>query len=181
MNTNDLKYKINNQIRASELRVISADGKQIGVMKLSEALSKAKEENLDLIEVAPNASPPVAKIMNFGKFKYEEEKKLKKEKRGIKGGDTKELRFTPFIGEADYQTRLERIKEFIADKDKVRIVVKFGFRQMGSKEFGYNIIKRIADDMGDLVSLDSDPKFLGRNLLAVFSPKSQSSKKVISK
>lgn len=149
--------------------MIGPDGKQIGIMKLPDALKEAQKLELDLVEIAPQAKPPVTKIANLGKLKYEEEKKLKKEKKGQKGGDTKEIRFSPFIGEADYQTRLLRIKEFLEDKNKVRLVVKFGGRQMGSKDFGYKILKRVLSDVGT-VNIDMEPKFLGRNLMMVISP-----------
>lgn len=169
MKSVNINWRINHQIRASDVRVIGSDGKQIGVMKLSEALKEAEKQGLDLVEIAPLANPPVTKIANLGKLRYEEEKKLKKEKKGQKGGDTKEIRFSPFIGEADYQTRLIRIKEFLSEKNKVRVVVKFGGRQMGSKSFGYKVLERILSDAG-LVNVDMEPKFLGRNLMMVISP-----------
>jgi translation initiation factor IF-3 len=171
----NLNWRINHQIRASEVRVIGPDGKQIGVLKLTDALKEAEKQGLDLVEIAPLANPPVVKIADLGKLKYEEEKKLQKEKKGQKGGDTKEIRFSPFIGEADYQTRLIRIKEFLAEKNKVRTVVKFGGRQMGSKDFGYKVLKRILADT-DPVNIDMEPKFLGRNLIMVISP---TNKKVV--
>jgi translation initiation factor IF-3 len=165
----NLNWRINHQIRASDVRVIGPDGKQIGILKLTDALSEAEKHGLDLVEIAPLAKPPVVKIADLGKLRYEEEKKLKKEKKGQKGGDTKEMRFSPFIGEADYQTRLTRIKEFLSDKNKVRVVVKFGGRQMGSKDFGYQVLKRVLKDT-DPVNIDMEPKFLGRNLIMVISP-----------
>jgi len=165
----NINWRINHQIRAPEVRAIGPDGKQIGVLKLSEALNEAQNLELDLVEIAPQAKPPVVKIANLSKLRYEEEKKLKKEKRGQKGGGTKEIRFSPFIGEADYQTRLIRIKEFLAEKNKVRVVVKFGGRQMGSKNFGYKVLQRILEDAGT-VNVDMGPKFLGRNLVMVISP-----------
>ena len=146
-------------------------------MKFSDALKKAEELELDLIEIAPLAKPPVAKIMDLGKFKYEEEKKAQKEKRGIKGGDTKEIRFSPFIGEADYKVRLQKIKEFLNDKDKVRLVVKFKGRQLGSKEFGYKVLGRVVNEFGDAIGVDMEPKFLGRNLIMVISPKASKTAK----
>ena len=164
-----INWRINHQIRASEVRVIGPDSKQIGVLKLTDALAEAEKQGLDLVEIAPLAKPPVVKIADLGKLRYEEEKKLKKEKKGQKGGDTKEIRFSPFIGEADYQTRLIRIKKFLAEKNKVRVVVKFGGRQMGSKDFGYKVLKRILNDACS-VNVDMEPKFLGRNLMMVISP-----------
>ncbi len=173
-----ISYRINHQIKAPELRVVSSDGKQIGVIPTHEAIQKALDEGLTLIEVAPNAKPPVAKIVNFGKFKYEEEKKARKEKKGIKGGDTKEVRFSPFIGEHDYKTRIARVEEFLNDKDKVRLVVVFTRRQLGSKQFGYDLLFKITAHFGERIGVDMQPKFLGRHLMMVISPKNVVKKKV---
>jgi len=169
LKTANIKNRINNQISTPVLRVLDATGKQLGVMTTQQALEKAYSQNLDLIEIAPTAKPPVAKIMELGKFKYEEEKKAKKEKKGIKGGDTKEIRFTPFIAESDYQTRMKRIREFFDDRDKVKVVVKFGGRQMNSKAFGYNLVKRIITELGPDTNVDAEPRFLGRNLITTIS------------
>jgi translation initiation factor IF-3 len=166
-------WRLNHQISARELRVLDADGKQIGVMSREEAMRKADELNADLIEIAPQATPPVAKIEEFGKFKYKEEKKLKKAKKGIKGGDTKEIRYTPFIADADFETRNKRVDEFLKEGNKVRINVKFGGRQMGSKQFGYEIVKRICAQFEGRINVDMEPKFLGRSLIAVISPTSK--------
>ncbi len=166
-----INYRINHQIKAPELRVVSSSGKQIGVIPTHEAIKIAIDEGLTLIEVAPNAKPPVAKIVDFGKFKYEEEKKARKEKKGIKGGDTKEVRFSPFIGDHDYQTRISRVEEFLNDKDKVRLVVVFTKRQLGSKQFGYDLLKKISLGFGERIAIDMLPKFLGRHLMMVISPR----------
>ena len=170
LKTFNFNYRINNQIRSSELRVIAADGKQIGVMSLSDALNKAHDEELDLIEIAPMAKPPVAKLMELGKFKYEEEKKLQKEKRKAKQGDIKEIRFSPFIAQHDFDTRIERIKEFLAENNKIRLVVNFTYRQLGSKQFAYEVLNRVLDNFKDQVVTDMEPKFLGKNLVMVISP-----------
>ncbi len=173
-----INYRLNHQIKAPKLRVVSSDGKFIGILPTGEALKKALDEGLTLIEVAPNADPPVAKIVDLGKFKYEEEKKARKEKRGIKGGDTKEVRFSPFIGDHDYNTRLKRVEEFISEKNKVRLVVVFTKRQMGSKDFGYGLLNKIAGHFGERIGTDMQPKFLGKHLIMVISPKNVSKKKV---
>ncbi len=173
-----INYRINHQIRAPELRVVSSDGKLVGILKTYDAIQKALEEGLTLVEVAPNAKPPVAKIVDLGKFKYEEEKKARKERKGIKGGDTKEVRFSPFIGEHDYQTRLARVTEFLEDKNKVRLVVQFTRRQLGSKQFGYDLLAKITKGYGERIGVDMQPKFLGRNLMMVISPKAVVKKKV---
>ena len=164
-------------IHAPKVRVIGENGKQLGVLTITEALEKAKEAELDLVEIAPKAVPPVVKIIKFGKFKYLEEKKLKAQKKKTKSSETKEVRFSPFIGEADYNTRLGRIKEFLAEKNKVRRVVKFKGRQMGSKQFGYKLIERMLADLGDSVTIDMNPKFVGRHLTTVISPISKAKQK----
>lgn len=137
----------------------------------------AKKEGLDLVEIAPKASPPVVKIIDFGKFKYQEEKKQKKAKKGSKSADLKEVRFSPFIGEADYNTRLTRVNGFLKDGDKVRAVVKFKGRQMGSKAFGYNLFKKLLSEVTTEVNIDMEPKFVGRHLSMVISPMSKGKSK----
>ena len=170
MNKKKLSWRINEQIHAPKVRVIDEKGKQIGILTRDQALEKAKKEKLDLVEVAPKAKPPVAKIVDLGKFRYQEEKKLRAEKKKGRSGELKEVRFSPFIAENDYQTRLERIKEFLNEKNKVRMVVKFKGRQMGSKQFGYKLLERILGDLGENVTIDMEPKFLGRHLMMVISP-----------
>jgi translation initiation factor IF-3 len=167
---NKLNWRINHQIRASELRVIGPDGKQLGVLSMGDALRKAQDLELDLIEIAPTAKPPVAKIMNLGKFKYEQEKKIQKEKKNAKVPDIKEVRFSPFIAEHDFSVKLKRVDEFLNENNKVRLVVNFTNRQLGSKQFGYDLIKKIYTHFSDRVVTDMEPKFLGRNLISVISP-----------
>lgn len=142
-------------------------------MTRDEALSKAKKEKLDLVEIAPKAKPPVVKIVDLGKFRYKEEKKLRAEKKRGKSGEIKEVRFSPFIADNDYRTRMERIKEFLKEKHKIRLVVKFKGRQMGSKQFGYKLLEKILDNLGESVAVDMEPKFLGRHLVMVISPTSK--------
>lgn len=163
-------WRINLQIKAPEVRLIGPDGKQIGVVSVSDALKKAEEEGLDLIEIAPKAKPPVAKITELGKFRYEEEKRLKKQKVGSKGSDLKEIRFSPFIAQHDYNVRVDRAKEFLADKNKVKLVIAFKGRQMGRKQFGYDLLEKIKSSLGDQIVVDMAPKFLGRHLAMIVSP-----------
>jgi len=166
-------WRINETIPFGDLRVIGVDGKQIGVLSKDKALAEAKKENLDLVEIAPKANPRVAKIIDFGKFKYQEEKKVKKAKSKSKSSDLKEIRFSPFIGEADYATRLSRINGFLKEGDKIRAVVKFKGRQMGSKQFGYNLFKKLLSEVTTEVNIDMEPKFVGRHLSMVISPMSR--------
>jgi translation initiation factor IF-3 len=155
---------------------VGSDGKLIGEMTKDEALKKAKEAELTLVEIAPNAVPPVAKIVDFGKFKYAEEKKARQQAKGVKGGEVKEIRFSPFIAENDFNFRLERIKEFFSEKNKVKVVVVFKGPQMRVKHVGYDVINRIKTALGDSVGTDMEPKFLGKYLVTVISPVTKSKK-----
>ena len=170
MGKQKLFWRTDYQIRAASLRVIDAEGKLLGLMSADEARAKAKEMGLTLVEIAPKAEPPVAKIVDFGKFRYAEEKKLKKQAKGAKGGELKEIRFSPFIGKADYDTRMIRVREFLEDKNKVKVVVVFLGKQMGSKPFGYQLVERIKKDLGENIAIDMAPKFLGRHLVTIISP-----------
>jgi translation initiation factor IF-3 len=160
------------------LRVIGADGKLIGVLSKDEAIKKAKAEDLTLVEIAPNATPPVAKIVDFGKFRYAEEKKARAQAKKVKGGEVKEIRFSPFIAENDFMVRIGRIKEFFADKNKVRVVVVFTGPQMRVKQRGYDVIAKIKAEFGDTIVTDMEPKFLGKHLITVISPISKKSAKI---
>lgn len=164
-------WRINQNINAPELRVIGPDGHQLGLFSKSEALGKAIEFGLDLVEIAPTAKPPVARIIDFAKFKYQQDKKDReaklKEKRGT---EQKEIWLTPFMADNDYHVRLNRIKEFIGDGFKVRVAIKFTGRQMAHQEFGYELARRVVADNIENSKLDGDPKFLGRQLMMTLSP-----------
>lgn len=153
----------------------------VGVMTLKEALGLAQKLKLDLVEIAPTVDPPVAKVVELGKFRYEEEKKLKKQKKGVKNSEVKEIRFSPFIGEADFNMRLTRVKEFLNENNKVRAVVRFKGREMGSKNFGYELLDRLVSELGENINIDMKPKFIGRHLTMVISPVSGSKKPKIEK
>ena len=151
------------------MRVLSEDEKQVGVMPTQKALELANKMGLDLVEIAPNAKPPVVRIIDFGKFRYQEEKKQKKTAK-IKGGEIKEVRLSPFIAGGDYGVRIERISDFLSEGNKVRVVVKFKGRQMDSKKFGYDLMERVLKDVGKNITVDMSPKFMGRHLAMVISP-----------
>ena len=178
MKSSNLYWRTDSAIRAPEVRVIGEDGKQLGLMSAESALNEAKKRGLTLVEIAPNAKPPVVKIVNFGKFRYQEEKKLRAQAKKGKPGDLKEVRFSPFIAENDYKVRLEKVKRFLGEKDKVRLVVVFRGPQMGSKQFGYNLLKKVLDELGETVSVDMQPKFLGKHLMMIVSPTNKKVAKV---
>lgn len=131
----------------------------------------AQSAGLDLVEIAPLANPPVAKIIDFTKFKYQQDKKEREARRKEKKGtEQKEVWLTPFIGDNDYQTRLTKMREFLTEGSKVRIVVKFRGNQMAHKEFGFEIARRVVTDTKDIAGIDQDPKFLGRQLVMMLTP-----------
>jgi len=142
----------------------------LGVMSVSDALTASIKLGLDLVEIAPKANPPVAKIVNLGKFLYQEEKKLKREKKKAKASEVKEIRLSPFIAQHDFDNRFARIKEFLSENNKVRVVVKFKGREMGSKKFGYDLLGKVTGELGEGIAIDMQPKFIGRHLIMVISP-----------
>lgn len=169
-------YRINQYIQAKEVRVIDESGKQIGIFSKDEALFKARQKGLDLVEVAPNANPPVCKIIDFKKFKYLENKKQRAgKKKGVKQ-DTKEVRFTPFIAQNDFNIRIEKTKEFLKEGNKVRLTVKFVGRQITRKQFGYELLKKAIEQLKEFANVEGEPKWQGRLLTINLSPLKKSPK-----
>lgn len=163
-------WRTNDRIIAGQLRVIGEDGKQVGILGKDEALRKAQEAGLDLVEIAPTAKPPVAKIIDFTKFKYQQEKKEREERKKEKKGTTlKEIWLRPFIAEGDYRVRLERIREFLGENAKVRITVK-SKRRIDKTEPLYKILRKIVEDLKEISRVEQEPKMLGRQLVTILAP-----------
>lgn len=163
-------YAVNQFIKATEMRVVDETGKQIGVMSKTDALQLAHDKGVDLVEIAPMAKPPVGKIIDFKKFKYLEAKKDREGKASSGKVEIKEIRFSPFIGQGDLDTRLERIKEILGDGDRVKIVVKFSGRQITHVEFGHDLIKKILSQLDGIASADGVPKLQGKQLFLIINP-----------
>ena len=163
-------YKLNQYIQASEVRVIDPDEKQIGVMSRDEAIFKAKQMNMDLVLVADKAKPPVCRIIDFNKFKYQQQQKEKEGRKKTKTADIKEIRFTPFIGQKDFQTRIKRIIGFLEDGHKVKLTVKFTGRQITRKEFGFELLKKACKELVEAGTQETEPKFQGKLLWTTISP-----------
>ena len=163
-------YRVNERIFATTLRVLDTDGKQIGILSKFEALSKAKSEELDLVEVAPMAKPPVAKIIDFKKFLYQEEKKKREEKKKAKSSETKEIRLGPFMSDNDLGVMVRRAREFLEAGDKVRLVVTFSGRQITHPEFGHRVLDKVIADISDISKLDRERRLEGKKLIALISP-----------
>lgn len=162
-------YRTNERIFASTLRVLDSEGKQIGVLSKFEALKKARDEGIDLVEIAPMAKPPVAKIIDFKKFLYQEAKKKREEKKKAKVSETKEVRLGPFMSDNDLQVMIRRGREFITDGNKVKLVLKFRGRQITHPEFGKNIIAKVVSSLSDVSKVERDPHFEGNQLIALLT------------
>lgn len=163
-------YATNQFIKAEQLRVVDDAGKQIGVLSKTEALQIAHDRGVDLVEIAPKATPPVAKVIDFKKFKYLEAKKDREGKAASGKVEIKEIRFSPFIATGDMNSRLERIKEILGDGDRVKIVVKFSGRQITRVEFGHDLIKKVLSGLEGLASADGVPKLQGKQLFLIVNP-----------
>jgi translation initiation factor IF-3 len=163
-------YRINQKIRSPKLRVIGPDGKQVGVLALAKALEEAQKRGVDLVEVAPQAKPPVAKLIDFKKFRYLEAKKRKEERKKSKGGELKIIRLSPFIAQGDLNLRIKRAKGFLSEGDKVKIEVRFFGRQLTKKEFGYKILKEFIDRLSQEAKPEQEPKWMGKRLMMTLVP-----------
>jgi len=156
---------------AKEVRLIGAQGEQIGVVPTPEALVKAREEELDLVEVAPQATPPVCRIMDYTKFKYDQAKKEREAKKKQKAVHIKEMRLKPKIQEHDYQVKFKQIEKFLSNHDKVKVRMIFRGREMAHMEFGMNILARLQQDIAAVGELEKPLLREGRNVVLVFKPK----------
>ncbi|HOJ50852.1 MAG TPA: translation initiation factor IF-3 [Spirochaetota bacterium] len=165
------ELNINNQIKAKKVRLVDPDGNQLGVVDINEALLKAKEFNLDLVEIAPQAEPPVCKIMDYGKYRFEQKKKEKEMKKKQHIIQVKELTLTPLIEEHDYQVKLKKAKEFLIRGDKLKLTVKFKGRMIAYSEKGEAILNRFIEDLQDIGIVEKQPKLEGRNMILVMAPK----------
>lgn len=163
-------YRLNQYIAAKEVRVVDELGKQIGVLTTTEALKKAQEKDLDLVEIAPQAKPPVCKLIKFEKFKFLENKKRQEEKRRNKKVAIKEVRFTPFIAENDFNFRVEKAKKFLKEGNKVKASVFFRGREITKRSFGQELLKKVKLSLASFGTIDLEPKFIGRQLEMLFKP-----------
>ena len=163
--------RINDEIRVSQVRLIGPNGEQVGVIATSVALNLAKEANLDLVEVAPNAKPPVAKLIDYGKFKYEQQKKKAEAKKRQTVVQIKEIKVRPKTDDHDYETKLRHIRRFLEDGDRCKITVFFRGREIVHKDRGLNILERVVQDLADVAKVDQEPRAEGRTLQMLLVPK----------
>ena len=162
--------RINDEIRVSQVRLIGPNGEQVGVIATSVALNLAKEANLDLVEVAPNAKPPVAKLIDYGKYKYEQAVKAKKARKNQTKIEVKEMKFRPKIDTGDYETKKGHVLRFLKKGARVKITIMFRGREMAHPEQGLNVLERLAEDLKPYATVESKPKMEGRNMLMLLAP-----------
>ena len=162
---------INRQIRVKELQLIGSNGEKLGVMPLQEALEKAEEVNLDLVLVAPNGNPPVCKIMNYGKYKFEQAKKEKEAKKKQKTLEIKELRVTPNIEEHDFGFKSKNARKFLEDGNKVKITVRFRGREVNNAKIGEQVLYKFIESLEDIATVEKKPKLEGRNMFTILAKK----------
>jgi translation initiation factor IF-3 len=163
--------RVNYQIRVPKVRLIGADGEQVGIVSTQEAMSRAESAGLDLIEIAPNAEPPVCRIIDYGKFKYEQGKKEKESRKKQAVIHVKEIRFRPKIEEHDFEFKMKHARKFIEDGDKVKVTLTFRGREMVHQEFGQAVVKRMIEQLSDIAKTERPPQMEGRNLVVYFVKK----------
>ena len=165
------RTRINDRIRVSPLRVVGPDGEQMGILEKDEALAMAQEQDLDLVEVSPTASPPVCKIMDYGKFKYEQSKKEKEGKKKQHVIHVKEIRLRPKIEKHDFQFKLKNVEKFLNEGNKVKITLIFRGRELAHKDRGYKLMKQVEEYLVDIGKPESPVREEGRTLVALYSQK----------
>ena len=166
-------HQINQEILDKEVRLIGDQGEQLGIMSAQEALKIAVERELDLVKIAPGSNPPVCKVMDYGKFRFEQAKKEKEAKKNQRVIEIKEIRMSPGIGENDFNTKLKNGQKFLTDGDRVKVSVRFRGREMAHTEIGEQLLKDFAAKCADIATLDKNPKLEGRNMSMFLSPKPQ--------
>ena len=163
--------RVNGSIRSPKVRCIDPDGNQLGVIDTRDALLKAEDFGLDLVEVQPNADPPVCKILDYGKYKYEAQKRANEARKKQKIIEVKEIKFRPNIDEHDYQVKMRNVNKFLSGGDKVKVTLRFRGREMAHQELGANVLARVRDETEDIAKVEAMPKMEGRQMIMVLAPR----------
>jgi translation initiation factor IF-3 len=163
--------RINAQINVPSVRVVGEDGEMIGVLPIREALSRAAEVGLDLVEISPNAEPPVCKILDFGKYKYEIQKKKNEARKKQKVIEVKEIKLRPNIDEHDYEVKMRSVHRFLDEGDKVKVTMRFRGREMVHQEIGLKVLERVRDELEERAKVEQMPRLEGRQMIMVLAPK----------
>ncbi|MCX8113528.1 MAG: translation initiation factor IF-3 [Burkholderiaceae bacterium] len=164
-------HRINREITAPEVRLIGVDGEPLGIVKLAEALRLAEEKDVDLVEIAPTAVPPVCRLMDYGKFKYQEQKKAHEARLKQKVIEVKEIKFRPATDDHDYQTKVRKLQEFLQEGDKAKVTMRFRGREMAHQELGLKLLERVRNDLEAISQVEAMPKLEGRQMVMVLAPK----------
>ncbi|WP_345798706.1 translation initiation factor IF-3 [Castellaniella sp. MT123] len=170
------KHRINGEIRIPEVRLLGVDGEQLGIVRTTEALTLAEQHDVDLVEISPTADPPVCRLMDYGKFKYQEQKRQAEARSRQKVIQVKEVKFRPGTDEGDYQVKLRNLRRFIEDGDKAKVTLRFRGREMAHQELGMRVLERVRDDLGELVQVEAMPKLEGRQMVMVLAPRRKAGK-----
>src|SRR4028118_148047 len=165
--------RINGQIRARSVRLISADGEQLGIKHIKEAIDLGESADLDLVEVAPNADPPVVRMMDYGKFKYQKEQARKAARKNQVNVNVREIKLRPQIGDHDFNTKRGHVERFLRGGDKVKVTIMFRGREVQHPELGERLLRRLASDLEDLGRIESQPNLDGRNMVMVMTPRKE--------
>ncbi|MBQ6153456.1 MAG: translation initiation factor IF-3 [Ruminococcus sp.] len=171
MNISKQELQINEEIRDKELRVISDDGTQLGIMPAAQAQKIADEKNMDLVKIAPKATPPVCKIMDYGKYRFEQAKREKEQRKNQHTVDVKEIKLSLNIDTHDFNTKLKNAMKFSAHGDKVKVSIRFRGREMGHAEYGYDTMKKFSDACSEVANIERPAKLEGRQMLMFLAPK----------
>ena len=167
------RARLNDDITAQEVRLVAADGSQVGVVSLEDALAAAQKESLDLVEISPDAEPPVCKIMDYGKHVFDIKKKAALQKKKQKQTQVKEMKFRPGTDQGDYDIKLRNLVRFLENGDKAKISLRFRGREMAHQQLGMDMMKRIEADLEELAQVEQYPKMEGRQMIMVLSPRSK--------
>ena len=167
----NVTHEINEEIRDKEVRLIGEDGAQLGLMSAAEALKIAEERGYDLVKIAPNAQPPVCKVMDYGKYRFEQAKREKDARKNQHVVEIKEVRMSPSIGVGDFNVKLRNAQKFLADGDRVKVSVRFKGREMAHTNIGEELLTKFAEECGDVGTMDKNPKLEGRFMSMFLSPK----------
>ncbi|MEM6943350.1 MAG: translation initiation factor IF-3 [Pseudomonadota bacterium] len=171
--TRETGPRVNRSIRVPQIRLIDENGDNVGVVRPEEGVAMAEEVGLDLVEISPNAAPPVCKIMDFGKFKYETQKKAAEARKKQKVIEVKEVKFRPNIDTHDYDVKMRSVHKFLGEGDKVKVTLRFRGREMAHQELGRDLLQRVAGDIEELGKVESMPKLEGRQMTMVIAPQKQ--------
>ncbi len=165
------KNRRNEQIDTPQVRLIGSDGEQVGIVNIEEAIEAAKEENLDLVEVVPNAEPPVCRVMDYGRFRFEQSKKKNAARKKAKQIQIKEVKFRPGTEEGDYRVKMKNLVKFLEQGDKAKVTLRFRGREMAHREIGSRLLERVRNDLDEIATVEQFPKMEGRQMIMVLAPR----------